>query len=271
LICVSRIGERLRYSWQMGFHLDGVFLPATALAAWCGSPRPIPLLMFLTGLVGGLAHCGPMCGPFVLAQAAGNPVGVPILQRLAGGLLLPYQLGRLAAYTALGAAAAMLGAAVVALSPVRMALGVLLLGAAVLFAGQAVARLAPGLAAGRSGRWAEAAAGGWALRLASLARPLFNDPSPAGRFALGAVLGLLPCGFLYSALAAAAATRSPGLGAAAMAAFGFGTVPSLALVGIAGAAAAARWRALARRALPPLFLFNAAMLTAMAVAIAAAP
>jgi uncharacterized protein len=253
----------------MPFHSDGALLPLTALASWCGlPPRPIPFLMFLTGLVGGLSHCGPMCGPFVLAQAAGASAGRPELRRLAGGLLLPYHLGRVATYAALGALAASIGAMVVAVAPVRAALAGLLIGAALLFVGQASLRLAPNLTAKWPARLAQLLAGRWAMRLAALPRPLFNDASPAGRLALGAVLGLLPCGFLYSALAAAAATRSPGAGAAAMAAFGLGTMPSLVLIGIGSATAAARWRLLAERLLAPLFLFNAAVLTAMALVVA---
>ena len=249
------------------WHLGAV--SAAGLAAWCGPPpRPIAALLFLTGLVGGIAHCGPMCGPFVLAQAAANAGGAPVLRRLTGGLLLPYHLGRLATYAALGAAAAMLGAAIVALSPLRVAVAALLCGAALLFATQGLVRLAPQRCRiAPSDGWAAAWAGG----LARLSGPLAGSPSPAARLALGAVLGLLPCGFLYGALAAAAATKNPGAGALAMVAFGLGTVPSLLLVGLGSAARASRWRALARRALAPLFLFNAAVLTAMAVAVASTP
>jgi uncharacterized protein len=255
----------------MPFHFDADH-SLTALAAWCGSPpHPVVLLLFVTGLLGGLAHCGPMCGPFVLAQAAGTPAALPVLRRLSGGLLLPYHLGRLTTYALLGASAATLGAAIVAMTAVRAAVSLLLLAAALLFAAQAVARLVPASVARRTGSRTAGIANGSAMRLVSLTGKLFGNPSPASRFALGMMLGLLPCGFLYGALAAAAATRSPALGAAAMAAFGLGTVPSLALVGLAGAAAAARWRAAARRTLGPLLLFNAAALTAMAVAVAAAP
>jgi uncharacterized protein len=246
--------------------LHGAGPPLAIFAAWCGRPASaMPGLLFLTGLVGGLAHCGPMCGPFALAQAAGVGAEAPLLRRLAGGLLLPYHLGRLSTYAALGALAAALGLAVVRLGPVRLALALLLLGAALLFLLQALARLLPGPARGRT------IPAGWADLLARLAAPLFAAPSPAARFALGAVLGLLPCGFLYGALAAAAATRSPLAGAAAMAAFGAGTAPSLMLLGLGGAGLAVRWRAAARRALAPLFLFDAAVLTAMAVVLAAAP
>jgi uncharacterized protein len=228
---------------------------------WCGATAPSIIgLLLMTGLVGGFAHCGPMCGPFVLAQTA----AAPIFGRLGGVLLVPYHLGRATTYAALGAIAAALGGSVVAAGPLRAGLAVLLLLAGCLFFGQAVARLAPGA------RWprADALAARGAAGLAHLARRFILAPSLAGRFALGAILGLLPCGFLYAALTAAAATQSAVAGAAAMAGFALGTVPSLALVGIGGAVAASRWRNLARQLLAPLFLFNGAALTAMAIGLA---
>lgn len=253
----------------MHFHLDG-FWSALPVAIWCGAPpRSIPALLLLTGLVGGLAHCGPMCGPFVLAQvAAAAPAGGPIVGRLAGGLLLPYHLGRITTYAMLGALAAAFGAGAAALLPVRLGVAALLGIAALCFLAQATARLLPWRS--RSGE-AEALAQRWAGWLVRLAGPLLAGRSGSRRFALGLVLGLLPCGFLYGALAAAAATQQPLAGAAAMLAFGLGTVPSLFVVGAGGAACAARWRRLARRAVAPLFIANAGLLTALAVSLLLPP
>src|SRR4051812_22817985 len=229
----------------MHIHLDVALPPLEAISGWCGAPAwPIPILLFVTGLVGGLAHCGPMCGPFVLTQAAAVPVDLPVLRRLAGGLLLPYHCGRLVTYGVLGAVAARLGAAIVATAPVRLALAALLLIAAAAFAIQAAFRFGIGFAVpprpGGVGSIASAAiVRSWAGGLARLSQSLLDNPSPARRFVLGTVLGLLPCGFLYGALAAAAAIRHPAGGALAMAAFGLGTVPSLFAVGIGGASLAA--------------------------------
>jgi sulfite exporter TauE/SafE len=54
-----------------------------------------------------------------------------------------------------------------------------------------------------------------------------------GRVAFGALNALLPCGLLYSALAAAAASGGPATGAAFMLAFGIGTTPPLAALACA--------------------------------------
>jgi sulfite exporter TauE/SafE len=78
----------------------------------------------------------------------------------------------------------------------------------------------------------------------------------------GLALGLLPCGFLYAALAVAAASADPGFGALAMLALGAGTVPSLIAVGLAGRGLHCAIAAVA----PVLMLFNAALLSAVGIA-----
>jgi sulfite exporter TauE/SafE len=80
-----------------------------------------------------------------------------------------------------------------------------------------------------------------------------------GTFLFGMILGLLPCGLLYAALVGACALATPARGAAGMLAFGAGTVPVLAAVGIAGQLAPLR------RALPTLMIINAFVLFAAAI------
>jgi sulfite exporter TauE/SafE len=53
---------------------------------------------------------------------------------------------------------------------------------------------------------------------------------------LGLLLGLLPCGLVYGALAVAAATGSALSGALAMLAFAAGTAPALMSIGVIGRA-----------------------------------
>ena len=79
------------------------------LGALCGGPEGAAsvLGLFLAGLAGSPLHCAPMCGPFVLARAAGRLANVPAgrlceRQRLLSGALLPYHLGRIGTYAALG-------------------------------------------------------------------------------------------------------------------------------------------------------------------------
>lgn len=216
----------------------------------CGSPALIASGLFLTALIGSLAHCLPMCGPFVLMQTVDVSQG-PVLKRLGGALLWRYQAGRLLTYMALGAAAGSVGEIVISRGLLRWPLAVLLGTAALAFLAQGLARfstLSGGMLAGLS------------RPLASLVVPLAARQK--GGFRLGLLLGLLPCGFLYAALMAAAATGSASGGALAMAVFGLGTVPSLVLAGLTGHVLARRWRPLAGHALTTLFFVNALVLAA---------
>lgn len=234
------------------------------LTAICGSGHEIAAAgivpaLFATGLVGGFAHCAGMCGPFVLAQTASGAGEGPMLRRLGAGALPAYHLGRLTTYVALGALAGGLGGAALERTGLRWVLAGLLGLAAILFLLQGL----KGVVA--PGKFGAALATRYAGIVAPLLRQARPDPSPFGSYRLGVALGCLPCGFLYAALAAAAATGGALAGGMAMAAFALGTVPSLAAVGVVGAFAAERWRSLARVLASPLFLVNAATLTALAV------
>jgi uncharacterized protein len=175
-----------------------------ALAALCGAGDPLALLgislaLFGTALVGGFAHCAPMCAPFVLLQLPADAGGTS-LRRLGGGLLPGYHLGRLTTYTALGAVLGASGGALGALAGARWALAALLGLAALGFLLQALKRVLP------LPRWAPVSSIAGAL--ARLVAPLLRRQGGPSGYALGVALGLLPCGFLYAALLAASATGS---------------------------------------------------------------
>jgi len=215
--------------------------------------------LFLLGLIGSLTHCVGMCGPFVLGQVAnrldrGGAADLSEFGRLRAAALLPYHLGRITTYTALGAAAAGVSQAVVALTGFREFLAVMLAIGALLMLAAALGHL---------GFTATAV---WSDRLLRWMRPLFADPSSLRGYALGMILGLLPCGMVYGALTLAAATGNAAYGALAMAAFGLGTAPMLMLAGFSGALLARKWRAQLRFVAGPLLLLNAATLGYLAVA-----
>lgn len=235
---------------------------------------PVMAAMFLTGLAGGFGHCTTMCGPFVMAQVAGGIAGrgpveaapPPMLSRLRGGLLLPYHAGRLTTYAALGGAVGGLSGLVVRATEYRWLLAAFMLLAALLFLGQGLKGLSAWMPAllrltGRAG-------GGWAqalgLRLSRPLRPLFARPGGINGYLLGLVLGFLPCGFLYAALASAVGVGSAAGGFLVMAAFAAGTVPALVAVGVLGSAAGFRWGGVMRAVAPALMLFNAGVLGLMA-------
>lgn len=157
-----------------------------------------------------IPHCMGMCGP--IAGACTSSVG-------AG---LSYQAARLASYVALGALASGLA------SPLRGALphG---LAAYVLAAIMAAAMLTSALRLVRS----SAAKALPDVPVSRLTRP--GRSSALMPIGLGVVTGLLPCGSLYGALAVAAASDTPAIGALSMASFG-----TISAVGLLLSNAAAR-------------------------------
>ena len=214
--------------------------------------------MLLAGLVGGATHCVGMCGPFVLAQTTARLESVPASQmnefhRLAGAALVPYHLGRATTYITLGAMAGAVGQTVRSIPGLDWIAAGWLIFAAMMFLAYAV--FGSGLfraTAAKESRWGRV--------LGDLTRPMFARPTGMRGYALGMMLGFLPCGLLYAALAVAAGAGGAAGGAAAMAAFVAGTVPGLVVTGFAGHLVAGRWRRLATVAAPVLMSVNAFML-----------
>lgn len=246
---------------------------ASTVAALCGSGDPralygVLLALFSVGFFGGFAHCGPMCGPFVLMQIGGRDAGPPTLHRLATGFLPFYQLGRLMTYAVLGAVAGGFGASFVEFSHFHGAVSALLAVAASAFLLQGLKGTALLLRLRPSANFGTRFSAVFARAAAPLLRGTTGSYLGPRGFFLGIVLGFLPCGFLYAAVIAAMATGNALAGALAMLAFGLGTVPALAAIGLAGTSFVAHWRRIAAAAMPAIFLLNAATLGGIALHLA---
>jgi hypothetical protein len=217
----------------------------------------------MAGLIGGATHCTGMCGPFVLSQVAARLEAMPAERmrewhRLSGAALVPYHLGRATTYAVLGAAGGALVSSLASATALRWVSGGLLLVAAALMLGMAmpaVKRLVGGDRRGEN--W-------WTRTIGARARPLFGQPVGWRGYLLGIMLGFIPCGLVYGALAAATASGSPLAGAAGMVAFAAGTVPWLAAVGFLGHLAGSQWRHQVLPYAPLLLLANAGVLTWLA-------
>ena len=203
--------------------------------------------MFLAGLAGGFTHCMGMCGPFVLAQAM-QPVGrgygqALSLRRVSGWALLPYHLGRATTYAMLGGTAALLSRQVMGTPWQQGIMAALLAMAGVVFLMQILKPVIPAKAGiqrkvrlDSSLRWNDIS-----TKFARLAKPFFAAPDGWRGYALGIMLGFLPCGLVYAALMMAATSGTPLAGAAGMALFALGTVPAL-VTAAAGGRALQRWK-----------------------------
>ena len=230
-----------------------------------GGVPAVAVALFLAGLAGGVTHCAGMCAPFVLAQAgavADRAASGGMLARLSGAALVPYHLGRMIGYAALGALAGASAGLVSQLPGLRYLLAFLLLAAAVLMAAQASERLPERWRPGRILRLP--ALPGPGARLAGLVGKLLAAPTGWRGVALGLALSALPCGLLYAALAGAAATGSALAGAIAMASFVVGTVPAMVGVALLGRLFLRRAGAGLQIAGAALFALNAVVLAGMA-------
>jgi uncharacterized protein len=221
--------------------------------------------LFLVGLLGSVSHCVGMCGPFVLGQVVARLEATPVarlheFRRLTGAALAPYHFGRMTTYGLLGAGAGALAGGIGDVTGLRWLSAGLLALAALFFVGYALPRLGMKPAFGaRSG-----ADGLWSRHVARRLRPLFGAPVGLRGYLLGIMLGFLPCGLLYGAIAAAASSGSAIAGGLTMLAFVLGTIPALVGIGLAGHVTGNRWQSATARVTPVLLVLNAGFLGYMA-------
>lgn len=174
--------------------------------------------MLLAGL-GGSLHCVGMCGP-ILAGLSAPMAGraTPLVE------IAAHHLGRLWTYALLGLLAGTLGDGLRALFPGQRVVAALL-GGFVVLGGLS-------MAASRGSwldRWIGARVVGRLARWTGL-RALQRTPGIAPRLLAGAVMGLMPCGMVWTMLLPAAAMPHPLAASVAMVAFGLGTLPALTAV-----------------------------------------
>lgn len=187
---------------------------------------PLPALDwlgFLTlGFLGGFGHCIGMCAPFVLLVSRRfAPAGAGRAAALAAQAW--YTAGRITTYAVLGALAGLVGGVVeLAGSVLGVQRAASVLAGAVLIVQALLGLTGSAALAGTAGGVA------FARLTAALGRRIPGHP-----FGLGLLLGLLPCGLLYSALIAAVSRGGAPSGALALVLFGLGTAPALLGVSIA--------------------------------------
>ena len=169
---------------------------------------------FILGFVGSL-HCAAMCGPLVLAMPV---VGTRKNEIMASRVV--YNLGRITAYSLLGVIFGLLGKSF-ALAGFQQWLsitaGIVML--AFVFLGRK--RFS-------SSGWRAA---GW---IKSTFRAFLQRRTYPAVFGLGAANGLLPCGLVYLAGTAAAASGDVSGAVLYMLMFGFGTIPMMFGIGLIG-------------------------------------
>lgn len=193
----------------------------------------------LGGLAFGFAgsvHCIGMCGPLALSLPGTNQ---PQWQFLTERGL--YNLGRALTYTGLGVLVGFAGH-VVSLAGAQKGLsicvGVLMIAVATV----------PWVA--RQIRQIEQSPSAFLEPVTESIGSLYRTGGPSAMLVVGLLNGLLPCGFVYAALATAVTSGSIHKSALFMAAFGIGTAPAMLGVSLAGRLASTQWRTRLQRLIP---------------------
>ncbi|MDQ7007182.1 MAG: sulfite exporter TauE/SafE family protein [Acidobacteriota bacterium] len=179
--------------------------------------------VFLASLLGSL-HCAAMCGPLVAVYAGADPSRG--WRRGIGHAC--YSGGRLVAYGILGAAAGSLGAALDLAGSLAGVQRVTAILAGVLIALWGVVSLLQlrGVDVGRLALPASVQ-----RLLGRLMAQLREKPPMVRALVIGLASALLPCGWLYAFVVAAAGTSSALRGALVMAVFWAGTLPVMVSLG----------------------------------------
>jgi len=255
---------------DQGAYLDSLLVAGVAhCSAAIDGSQGLLFALFMAGFAGGATHCLGMCGPFVISQVQARLETVSLsnmseLKRVTGGALVPYHLGRGTTYMVLGGVAALASQQLTQIPGLHWIAAALLFFAALFFLGYALRGLGvkmPGFSASQGPAGTQSAlARAWGKTI----KPLFAHPVGLRGYALGCALGFIPCGLVYGALAASAASGDWLTGVFAMLAFWLGTVPALLGLGLAGGALLGRWPDIARQAAPVLLLINGVFLLYLA-------
>lgn len=184
----------------------------------------------------GSVHCVGMCGPLALSLP-----GAPHTRWRYAVERLVYNLGRAVTYTTLGGAVGALGA-LLSLSPVQQWIsigigGIMILGALVPWVSRRVSRL-------------EQIPARFLGRVMQPIQAMYRRGGFLAMLGVGLLNGLLPCGFVYAALATAVTAGSVYTSMSFMAAFGLGTLPAMFAVSLLGRLVSATWRVRLQRLVP---------------------
>ena len=166
-----------------------------------------PVAVLGASLVGSW-HCAGMCGPVACSSGLQGQSHV-------------YHLGRLMSYLILGLLAGSLGYTLIneQVLPFKYSAGIMM--------GALLCSLGINFFFGWN--WPEKILKGAGRKLWNHLLPFLRKQN-SQKFLLGFFTGVLPCGWLYSFVLVAAATKSPTIGALTMFAFWLGTVPALLLM-----------------------------------------
>jgi len=207
---------------------------------------------FIVGFLGSF-HCAGMCGPIALAlPSTGNSKGGLLINRLL------YNSGRIVTYASLGFVAGLAGHTI-AMAGFQKALSI--------SSGILIIAIAAGSLLFYRINIFNSLIVRYTSSIKKLFRKFFGQKSFNALFFIGAVNGLLPCGFVYLALVAAIATGDLLNSAAYMMLFGLGTLPMMLSISLAGNFFSGRFNNFIRKATPYIAIAVAILLIARGIMI----
>ena len=190
---------------------------------------------FIFGLLGSF-HCVGMCGPIVLSLPSGQSTrSAYLISRVV------YNLGRVVTYSLMGLVIGYIGESISLAgyqNILSISMGVLIL-IMVLIPTGIFTKLFPSQSFFKL-----------STKIKSVWAKLFKNSKIASLFLIGILNGFLPCGFVYLALAGAAATGSMVNGWLYMIMFGLGTAPILLAVSLAGKVISGRTKHIFNKLIP---------------------
>lgn len=197
------------------------------------------LTALLIGFTGSF-HCVAMCGPIALALSAGNE---NTWKYLAGRSV--YNTGRLVTYSVLGLMAGTAGHTLMMAGlqkSISVGIGILMIISVTLIHYLPVFSKASIIT----------------TKINALVKGIFTrvlrKRNTVSLFISGLANGILPCGFVYLAMAGAAATQSPANGMLYMILFGLGTFPAMMAVSAFGKIAGLKARGFLIKAAPVMMI-----------------
>ena len=205
----------------------------------------IAIAAFTMGIIGSF-HCVGMCGPLALALPLSND---STYSKFIGALL--YNSGRIVTYSLFGLASGLLGKSI-ALLGFQQWLSILL-GTAII-----ILLIIPKIFPGKFRQSNTASL--FFQKLRHSFGQLFFKKNQSALFAIGFLNGLLPCGLVYLAIAAATATGDVKTSILFMAAFGAGTLPVMWSIAFWGNFIGISFRQKIRAAYPYMMLLMACLL-----------
>ena len=205
----------------------------------------IAIAAFTMGIIGSF-HCVGMCGPLALALPLSDQ---SLHSKFIGALL--YNSGRVVTYSLFGLVSGLLGKSF-ALIGFQQGLSITLGAAIILLV--TVPKILPG-----SFRQVNFASN-FFQKLRHTFGQLFFKKNQSTLFAIGFLNGLLPCGLVYLAIAAATATGDVSSSVVFMAAFGLGTLPVMWSIAFWGNFIGINIRQKIRAAYPYMMMLMACLL-----------